>query len=205
MPRRLDLTQPDAQAIQASLAKLRTSFGVALDFPDEVVAEAEGAAGTTQLPDADETAIPFVTIDPPESIDLDQAVHLERRDAGYRVRYAIADVAAFVLPGGAMDAEAHARGRRSTRRTPTRGSTPRPYPGGREPAAGRCPPRPRLDYGPRRDVGGRRGGGRRARVRSRSKLDYVGVQRAVDDDTADESLALLPEIGRLRQQRQARR
>ena len=43
-------------------------------------------------------------------MDLDQAVHLERRDGGYRVRYAIADVAAFVPPGGAVDAEAHARG-----------------------------------------------------------------------------------------------
>ncbi len=205
MPRRLDLTQPDAQAIQASLAKLRTSFGVALDFPDEVVAEAEGAAGTTQLPDADETAIPFVTIDPPESMDLDQAVHLERRDAGYRVRYAIADVAAFVPPGGAMDAEAHARGQ--TFYAPD--ADARLYPKAVSEGAASLLPgevRPALVWtmdldetseGVAVEV-------RRARVRSRSKLDYAGVQRAVDDGTADESLALLPEIGRLRQQRQAR-
>ena len=33
-------------------------------------------------------------------MDLDQAFHLERRGDGYRVQYAIADVAAFVEPGG---------------------------------------------------------------------------------------------------------
>ena len=51
-----------------------------------------------------------MTIDPPGSRDLDQALHIERRGDGHRVRYAIADVAAFVAPGGALDAEAHARG-----------------------------------------------------------------------------------------------
>jgi exoribonuclease R len=205
VPRRLDLTQPDAQAIQASLAKLRTSFGVALDFPEAVVAEAEDAARATQLPDADETAIPFVTIDPPQSLDLDQAVHLERRDGGYRVRYAIADVAACVPPGGAMDAEAHARGQ--TFYAPD--ADARLYPKAVSEGAASLLPgevRPALVWtmdldetseGVSVDV-------RRARVRSRSKLDYAGVQRTLDDGTADEALALLPEIGRLRQQRQAR-
>lgn len=205
MPRRLSLTPPDTQAIAASLAKLRTSFGVALDFPEGVVAEAEDVARATPLPDADETAIPFVTIDPPESMDLDQAMHLERRDGGYRVRYAIADVAAFVRPGGAMDAEAHARGQ--TFYAPD--ADARLYPkavseGGASLLPGEV--RPALVWtmdldetseGVAVEV-------HRARVRSRSKLDYAGVQQAVDDGTADESLALLPEIGRLRQQRQAR-
>ena len=43
--------------------------------------------------------MPFLTIDPPGSMDLDQAVHLDRDGDGYRVRYAIADVPAFVGPG----------------------------------------------------------------------------------------------------------
>ena len=60
-------------------------------------------------PAYDVTELPFLTIDPPGSMDLDQAMHLERRGAGFRVRYAIADVAAFVRPGGAIDAEAHRR------------------------------------------------------------------------------------------------
>jgi exoribonuclease R len=59
---------------------------------------------------ADRTAIPFVTIDPPESRDLDQAVHVERLGDGYRLRYAIADVGFFVDRGGAVEREAWRRG-----------------------------------------------------------------------------------------------
>ena len=51
-----------------------------------------------------------MTIDPPGARDLDQALHIERRGDGHRIRYAIADLAAFVAPGGAVDREAHARG-----------------------------------------------------------------------------------------------
>jgi exoribonuclease R len=205
VPRRLDLTPPDAQAIQASLAKLRTSFGVSLDFPDDVVAEAEEAARAAALPDVDETDIPFVTIDPPESMDLDQAMHLERRDGGYRVRYAIADVGAFVPPGGAMDAEAHARGQ--TFYAPD--ADARLYPKAVSEGAASLLPgqvRPALVW--TMDLDETSEGVavqvRRARVRSRSKLDYAGVQESLDAGTADASLSLLPEIGRLRQQRQAR-
>ena len=90
--------------------ELRRQLKVTVGFPDEVVAEAEQAAGSVKLPEADETAIPFVTIDPPASMDLDQALHIERRGSGYRVRYAIADVAAFVVPGGRLDEEAQRRG-----------------------------------------------------------------------------------------------
>ncbi len=43
-------------------------------------------------------------------MDLDQAMYLERDGDGYVVHYAIADVAAFVDPGGAIDTEAHRRG-----------------------------------------------------------------------------------------------
>ncbi|NEE23774.1 RNB domain-containing ribonuclease, partial [Streptomyces sp. SID7499] len=73
------------------------------------------AAEAARAPDLsaheDATDLPFLTIDPPGSTDLDQAMHLERRrdGRGYRVHYAIADVAAFLRPGGALDAEAHRR------------------------------------------------------------------------------------------------
>ncbi|MGG8406635.1 RNB domain-containing ribonuclease, partial [Streptomyces sp. 12297] len=40
---------------------------------------------------------------------------------------------------------------------------------------------------------------RRALVRSRSRLDYEGVQRAIDGGTAEEPLALLKDIGLLRE------
>ncbi len=45
----------------------------------------------------------------------------------------------------------------------------------------------------------------RARVRSRAKLDYVGVQQSVDDGSADEVLLLLKEVGELRLAREAAR
>jgi exoribonuclease R len=54
--------------------------------------------------------LPFVTIDPPGARDLDQALHIERRGDGHRVRYAIADVAAFVEPGDAADRAAWEQG-----------------------------------------------------------------------------------------------
>ena len=57
----------------------------------------------------DLTDVPFVTIDPEGSTDLDQAVLIDADGQGWRVRYAIADVAAHVVPGGAIDTEAWAR------------------------------------------------------------------------------------------------
>ncbi|MBT8212763.1 MAG: RNB domain-containing ribonuclease, partial [Acidimicrobiia bacterium] len=54
--------------------------------------------------------LPFVAIDPPGSSDLDQAVFIEERPNGFRVWYAIADVGAFVTPGGALDVAARSRG-----------------------------------------------------------------------------------------------
>jgi exoribonuclease R len=43
-------------------------------------------------------------------MDLDQALHVDRAGDGFRVHYAIADVAAFVTAGDAIDVEAHKRG-----------------------------------------------------------------------------------------------
>ena len=66
-----------------------------------------GAARSARL---DARDLDLVTVDPPGTRDLDQAFHAERTGTGYRVHYAIADVAAFVAPGGALDREAFARG-----------------------------------------------------------------------------------------------
>ena len=111
MPKRqVRLTDADNAEIEAALTELRRQLRVPTGFPEEVVDEAERAARSHRRPRADETEVPFVTIDPPTSMDLDQAMHLERDGKGYRVRYAIADVAAFVKAGGELDAEAHRRG-----------------------------------------------------------------------------------------------
>ena len=176
-----------------------------MEFPAEVVADAEESVRSPRLPDADETAIPFVSIDPPESLDLDQALHLERRGKGYRVRYAIADVAAFVTPDGPMDREAHVRGQ--TLYAPD--GNARLYPPQLSEAAGSLLPgeiRPAVLWTMELDAAGE---GvdvdvRRARIRSREKLDYAGVQRTLEDGTATDSLQLLREVGLLRQEREQR-
>jgi len=87
---------------------LRQELQVPGAFPPEVLAEAD--AVTPTMPTVDRTDVPFLTIDPPGSTDLDQAMALSTTDTGYQVLYAIADVAAFVTPGGAIDVEAHKRG-----------------------------------------------------------------------------------------------
>ena len=207
MPRRrVRLSPPDAAEIASALAELRESLDVSMSFPAQVVADAEQAVRSPRLPKADETAIPFVTIDPPESRDLDQALHLERRGQGYRVHYAIADVAAFVDPGGPMDIEAHARGQ--TLYAPD--GNARLYPPQLSEGAGSLLPgetRPAVLWTMEVDAGGE---GvevevRRALVRSREKLDYAGVQHSLDDATAAEPLQLLREVGLLRQERETRR
>ena len=96
-----------AAALQEGFEAIRREAHVPTAFPPEVEAEAR-AVGAPRT--GDRIDVPFVTVDPPGSRDLDQALHIERRGDGHRVRYAIADVAAFVAPGGPLDAETHARG-----------------------------------------------------------------------------------------------
>src|SRR5688572_7928651 len=112
MPGRRSHVSPSAAQgeLAAALAALRVELDVPDGFPAEVLAEAEAAASATPPPAADRRDLPFVTIDPAGSEDLDQALHLERRDGGYLVHYAIADVPGFVRPDGAVDREARGRG-----------------------------------------------------------------------------------------------
>lgn len=188
------------------LAALRDELGVPAAFPPAVLADADQAARAPALPAYDATDVPFVTIDPPGSMDLDQAMHLERRGRGYRVRYAIADVAAFVRPGSAVDAEAHARG--ETVYSPDL-RTPLHPPALSESAASLLAgqERPAVLWQIDLDGSGEPTAVevRRARVRSRARLDYAGVQASLDGGSADEVLLLLREVGRLREQREVAR
>jgi len=86
-------------------ARIRAEFELPERFPDGVLAEAESAAGAAWPRDgrADLRDAGFVTIDPPGSMDLDQAMLLERQGEGFLVQYAIADVAAVVPAGGAIE------------------------------------------------------------------------------------------------------
>ena len=189
--------------LATELAALRTRLEVPEGWPEDVLAEAEQAARAPRLPAYDATALPLFTIDPPDSRDLDQAMHLERRGSGYRVHYAIADVGAFVRPGGAVDTEA--RRRVETLYFPD-GRVPLHPPQLSEDAASLLPGQdvPALLWQLDLDADGalERTGLRRALVRSRRKLDYSGVQHAIDASTADPALALLGVIGPLREQQE---
>ena len=131
MPRRhLHLRIQDGAELRAGFARIRTELELPDGFPADVQADADEVAAAGLHPSYDQTDVPLLTIDPPGSMDLDQALHVERRGEGFRVRYAIADVAAFVRPGGVIDQEAQRRvetlyspdtARRCTRRCCRRG------------------------------------------------------------------------------------
>ncbi|MER6495397.1 RNB domain-containing ribonuclease [Streptomyces griseorubiginosus] len=196
MPRRRVRVTDDP--LRAAFTALRTELDVPSAFPPEVLSE----AGRPPRPGAhvDATDIPLFTIDPPASTDLDQAMHLARRGTGYRLRYAIADVAAFVVPGGSLDAETHRRV--MTLYFPdTR--VPLHPPVLSEGAASLLPDqvRPAALWTIDLDAEGRTTAAEvhRALVRSRAKLNYEGVQKAIDTGTAEEPLLLLKEVGELRE------
>lgn len=186
---------------------LREELGVAGGFPPEALAEAEAAARAPRMPGHDRTDLALFTLDPQGSRDLDQAVAIERRPGGgYRVHYAIADVAAFVTPGGALDAEAHRRGVTLYAPDGNVGLHPDVLSAG----AGSLLPdqvRPALLWSHDLDHDGALMATEllRARVRSRRQLAYPEVQALLDAGAAGEELELLEEVGRLRQARAAER
>jgi exoribonuclease R len=190
--RRLIAPSIDFSALRREL-KLPTQFSAAAQREaDDVV-----ATGPT-MPSVDRTDVAFVTLDPPTSMDLDQAMCLERRSSGYRVWYAIADVSAFVRPDGALVVETWQRGQTVY------------LPDGRVPlhptvlsegAASLLPDqvRPAVVWTIDLDADGATTAVRveRAVVRSRAKLGYPAVQADVAAGSLDEPIALLPEIGAL--------
>ena len=91
------------------------SHGIPHEFPPEVLAEAEAAKPATMRNREDWRELPLVTIDPADAKDHDDAVHAAPDDqadnkGGFVVTVAIADVAAYVQPGSALDREAVKRG-----------------------------------------------------------------------------------------------
>jgi exoribonuclease R len=186
---------PDAVAdgVDAVIAEL----ALPVAFPPDALDEAQ-QAGTAWRPQRPALDVPFVTIDPPGSRDLDQALHLERRGEGHRVRYAIADVGAFVRPGGAIDREAHARA--TTVYLPDR-RIPMHPPVLCEGAASLLPgvDRPAFVWTIDLDSDGATTAVRleRATVRSRAQLDYAGV----DGDLR----VLLQEVGERRAEQERAR
>jgi len=159
------------------LGEIRAQFRVPDGFPPEVEAAAARAAARTPDAHADRTGLPFVTLDPAASTDLDQAFAIERSGADLLLHYAIADVGWFVRAGDPVDREAWERG------------TTTYLPGGKaslypavigEGAASLLPDgdRPAIVLSVRiaPDGDARLQGAERALIRSRAKLAYTTVR-----------------------------
>ncbi|MDO8150393.1 RNB domain-containing ribonuclease [Isoptericola sp. b408] len=202
--RQLRIASATPEDVGSALATLRAEIGLPAMYPAEARAEAEAAArGDLKDFRQDRRDIGFVTIDPAGSKDLDQAVHVASSGHGYIVRYAVADTAAFVSPGGALDTEVHRRG--VTYYGPDTRSLL--YPAVLSEGAASLLPeedRPVVLWTVSLDSSGEIGSVAvtRAVVRSRARLTYGEAQTALDSGTAPESLVHLADVGRLRQQRE---
>ena len=91
------------------------AHGIPDTFPDAVLREAEAAKEPDLKRREDLRHLPFVTIDPADARDRDDAVWAEAdpdpaNKGGWVVMVAIADVASYVKPGSALDKEARSRG-----------------------------------------------------------------------------------------------
>ena len=152
------------------------------------------ARGPAPAERVDRTDLELVTIDPPGSTDLDQALYLAEHGDGLRVYYAIADIGAFVERGGIIEAEAWKRGVTAygpDYKTPV-------YPSVlSEGAASLLPDGPRPSFLFTVDLDARGEGSafhiERATVASRRKLSYAEAQR--------EGMPLLERLGTLREAR----
>lgn len=170
------LTDP-SQALSTGLAKIRTEFHVPDGFPPKVVAVAQAAAKRAPAQHADRTAMPFVTLDPASSTDLDQSFSIEASGGDLLLHYAIADVAWFVEDGDAIDLEAWNRGETLYLPDGKAGLYP---PVLAEAAASLLPdgPRPAVIFTVRiaGDGAVKLDGAERAIIQSRAKLAYDSVQ-----------------------------
>jgi ribonuclease R len=89
--------------------------GIPTHFPDRALAETKALRNFSAGGRIDLRHVPFITIDPPDARDHDDAVHAEpdpdpANPGGFKVIVAIADVAQYVQPGSALDREARIRG-----------------------------------------------------------------------------------------------
>jgi ribonuclease R len=98
----------------ASLVAIHT-HGLPIGFSDAVEAEALAAEAPTLKARTDLRDLPLITIDPADARDHDDAVFAEpdgdpANPGGWIAWVAIADVAAYVRPGSALDREAREKG-----------------------------------------------------------------------------------------------
>ena len=170
------LRDPD-NLLADGLSSIRAQYHVPDSFPPDVLAAAQQAALRPPSEHQDRTAVPFVTLDPASSTDLDQAFHIEAAGADLILHYGLADVAWFVGDGDAIDAEAWKRGMTMYLPGAKAGLYP---PVLAEGAASLLPdgPRPAVVFTTRVPPDGnvKLEGVARAVIRSRAKLAYDAVR-----------------------------
>ena len=184
-----------------SFDDIRAEYQLPAAFPEAALADAAAATDRFASARADRTDLHFVTIDPPTSRDLDQAVHLTADGDGFVVDYAIADVAALITPEGALDQESRRRG--ATVYFPD-GSVPLHPRALSEGAGYLLPEQVRLCVlwtirvagdGSVTDVRVRR-----SRIASVARLDYAGVSADAAAGRLHPAIAALPAFGELRRE-----
>ncbi|MGE3192917.1 MAG: RNB domain-containing ribonuclease [Microbacteriaceae bacterium] len=194
-------TEAAHNELSARLRTLPEELELSRTFPPDVRAEADAAVASHRLPENDRTDLEFVTIDPAGSTDLDQALTIAKEGDGWRVFYAIADVAAFVAPGGAIDAEAHLRGQTIYAAD---GRIPLHPTAISEDAASLLPGQVRSAYLWEHVLDARgefiRSSVARARVRSRRQLDYTSAQSDLEARRGPDAgvLGMLRDVGEAR-------
>ncbi|MBX6328112.1 MAG: ribonuclease R [Pseudolabrys sp.] len=170
------------------------------EFTRESLAEAAAARPATLDHREDWRDLPFVTIDPPDAKDHDDAVHAAPDPSpdnagGFVLTVAIADVAYYVRPGSALDREARRRGNsvyfpdRVVPMLPERISNDL------------CSLRPHEDRAAlavRMVIGGdgrkRSHSFHRVMIRSAARLSYTQAQRALDGHTDAATAPLLAPV-----------
>ena len=203
-----------AAELQPNIDKIRHDLHIDEAFGPDVLAEVrervtsgpltQNLIGADQRIDA--TNIELWSIDPEGSRDLDQALHLERRDSGYRFTYAIADLGAWVSPGGALDRAVQSRG--VTVYTPDTAVPLHPVElshGAASLLQGQKVPAIlwNIDLDQRGEISDI--AVNRAWVTNRRALAYDWVQAQLDAGSTDEQFRLLEEVGKLRLELEAER
>ncbi len=174
--------------------------GIPDHFPDEVIAEADRAKPMALGGREDLRDLPLITIDPADARDHDDACFAHPDDdpknqGGHVIWVAIADVAAYVRPGSALDREARNRGNSSyfpdrvVPMLPDRLS-------GDLCSLHEGVPRPCIAVRLQIDPDGNKIGHRFARglMQSKASLNYGEVQQAMDGSVNERTEPLLEEV-----------
>jgi ribonuclease R len=164
-------------------------------FPPDALAQAEAAVAAPLDRRTDLRQLPLVTIDGEDARDFDDAVFAERDGSGWHAVVAIADVAWYVRPGDALDAEAVKRGNSVYFPDRVVPMLPEPL------SNGWCSLKPREDRPCMAvhlwlDAEGNRVRYRfeRALMRSAARLTYTQVQKALDGTPDETTRPLLDSV-----------